>query len=69
MKKQFTISGGCQWNSKDAKLAIQKVSSDIINRFNGNNGKKLKYNIKYRRLRSSTGRPMLESVTSKKNHK
>lgn len=65
MKNQFTISGGYQWNSKDAKLAIQKVSNDIINRFNGENGKKLKYNINYRRLRSSAGRPMLESITAK----
>jgi hypothetical protein len=65
MKNQFTISGGYPWNSKDAKLAIQKVSRDIINRFNGENGKKLKYNINYRRLRSSAGRPMLESITAK----
>lgn len=65
MKNQFTISGGYQWNSKDAKLAIQKVSNDIINRFNGENDKKLKYNINYRRLRSSAGRPMLESITAK----
>ena len=65
MKNQFTISGAYSWSSKDAKLAIQKVSSDIINRFNGENGKKLKYNINYRRLRSSAGRPMLESITAK----
>jgi len=65
MKNQFTISGGYQWSSKEAKLAIQKVSNDVINRFNGQNDKKLKYNINYRRLRSSAGRSILDSITVK----
>ena len=43
MKNQFTISGGYQWSSKNAKLAIQQVSDDLIKRFDGKNGKKLKY--------------------------
>ena len=65
MKNQFTISGGYQWSSKNAKLAIKQVSDDIINRFNGKNGKKLKYNINYRRLRSSAGRSILDSIVTK----
>lgn len=65
MKNQFTISGGYQWNSKESKLAIQKVSIDIINRFDGKKDKKLKYNINYRRLRSSAGRSILDSIIVK----
>jgi len=65
MKNQFTISGGYQWSSKDAKLAIQQISNNIINRFDGKNGKKLKYNINYRRLRSSAGRSILDSIVTK----
>lgn len=65
MKNQFTISGGYQWSSKEAKLAIQKVSNDTILRFDGSNGKKLNYNINYRRLRSSAGRPLLDSIVTK----
>ncbi len=65
MKNQFTISGGYQWSSKNAKLAIKQVSDDIINRFDGKNGKKLKYNINYRRLRSSAGRSILDSIVTK----
>ncbi len=65
MKNQFTISAGYQWSSKEAKLAIQKISNDAINRFDGSNGKKLKYNINYRRLRSSAGKPLLDSIISK----
>jgi hypothetical protein len=65
MKNQFTISGGYQWSSNNSKLAIRKVSEYIINRFDGKNEKKLKYNINYRRLRSSAGRPMLDSIMAK----
>lgn len=65
MKNQFTISGGYQWSSKNAKLAIQQVSDDLIKRFDGKNGKKLKYNINYRRLRSSAGRSILDSIIAK----
>ena len=65
VKKQFTISGGYQWSSTDSKMAIQKVSNDVIKRFNGENEKTLKYNINYRRLRSSAGRSMLDSIISK----
>ena len=65
MKNQFTISGGYQWSSKNAKLAIQQVSDDLIKRFDGTNGKKLKYNINYRRLRSSAGRSILDSIIAK----
>jgi hypothetical protein len=62
MENQFTISGGYQWNSNSAKLAIQHISKHVINRFDGKNEKKLKYNINYRKLRSSAGRPMLDSI-------
>jgi hypothetical protein len=65
MKNQFTISGGYQWSSKESKLAILQVSNYIINRFDGKSGKKLKYNINYRRLRSSAGRSILDSIVSK----
>ena len=65
MKNQFTISGGYPWSSNSAKLAIQQVSNDVINRFDGKNKKKLKYNINYRRLRSSAGRSMLDSIITK----
>lgn len=65
MKKQFTISGGYQWSSNDSKMAIQKVSNDVIKRFNGENEKTLKYNINYIRLRSSAGRSILDSIISK----
>ena len=65
MKNQFTISGGYQWNSNEAKLAIKQISNYIRNRFDGKNGKKLKYNINYRRLRSSAGRTILDSVKVK----
>lgn len=65
MKNQFTISGGYQWNSSNAKLAIQKISNSIINRFDGSNGKKLKYNINYRRLRSSAGRSTFDGIVTK----
>jgi hypothetical protein len=65
MKNQFTISGGYQWSSSNAKLAIQQISNSIINRFDGKNGKKLKYNINFRRLRSSAGRSMLDSIMTK----
>lgn len=65
MKNQFTISGGYSWSSLEAKLALKKISGDIIIRFNGENNKKLKYNINYRRLRSSAGRSILESILVK----
>jgi hypothetical protein len=65
MKNQFTISGGYQWSSNEAKIAIQKVGNDVIKRFNGENGKILKYNINYRRLRSSAGRSLLDSIIVK----
>lgn len=68
MKNQFTISGGYQWSSKNAKLAIQQVSNYAINRFDGKNGKNLKYNINYRRLRSSAGRSILDSIMAKINN-
>ena len=65
MKNQFTISAGYQWSSKEAKLAIQRISNDSINRFDGSNSKKLKYNINYYRSRSSAGRPLFDSIISK----
>ena len=45
MKNQFTISGGYQWSSKNAKLAIQQVSDDLIKRFDGKKGEPLPKNI------------------------
>jgi hypothetical protein len=65
MKNQFTISGGYQWSSNEAKLAIQQISNYIKNRFDGKNEKNLKYNINYRRLRSSAGRTILDSIKAK----
>jgi hypothetical protein len=65
MKNQFTISSGYQWSSNIAKLAIQQLSNSVINRFDGKNDKKLKYNINYRRLRSSAGRPIIDSIMEK----
>ena len=62
MENQFTISGGYQWSSNSAKLAIQQMSKYVINRFDGKNEKKLKYNINYKKLRSSAGRSMLDSI-------
>ena len=62
MENQFTISGRYQWSSNSAKLAIQQMSKYVINRFDGKNEKKLKYNINYRKLRSSAGRPILDSI-------
>jgi hypothetical protein len=65
LKSNFTISGGYQWSSELAKLAIQYVANSVIKKYDGKSGKKIKYNINYRRLRSSAGRSMLDSISAK----
>lgn len=70
MKKQFTISAAYQWSENGQKktlnnseIAIKSIIASINKRFNNKKHKSgLNYKFAYRRLRSSAGRTMLDSI-------
>lgn len=66
MKDYFTISSAYKWNSETkidkSSVAIKRIVRMIQSRFDGKGNKKEKYDINYRRLRSSAGRTILSSI-------
>jgi hypothetical protein len=65
MKSQFTISSAYQWKkdengANNSEKAIKRIVENAKNRFTGDG--KINYNINYRRLRASAGKPMLDSI-------
>lgn len=67
MKNQFTISSAYQWTKKGeyinhSEIALKALANMIKNRFSNTLNGRHNYNINYRRLRSSAGKTILDSI-------